>query len=332
MAAALADGAVTAEHADVLASAVKDLDAALVDELFVRDRVLADAARVESPDVFRRRVRDLVISLQARAGVDRDARQRAATRLSRRIGLDGMHHITAVLHPELGAAVFTAIDAELASLARVDGEDRDRQQLAAQALGNLISGGHQTRRPHVPEIVAIVDAAALVDHLHEPAVCELHDGTPVMPASVRRWVCQGRVVPIVTDSHGNPFDMGREIRVANRTQRRALRAMYRCCAWDGCDTRFEHCEIHHILPWDLGGPTDLINLLPLCARHHHMAHEGGWSLQLDPTDRTLQIFRPDGVLHATCGIQIHATKRSTPPRHHPQHHRDRGRPHHPLAC
>jgi predicted restriction endonuclease len=91
--------------------------------------------------------------------------------------------------------------------------------------------------------------------------------------------------------------MGRTIRHANRRQRRALRAIYRCCAFAGCDVVFERCEIHHILPWELGGPTDLINMVPLCSRHHHVVHDGGWQLELD-TDRTLTIRQPDGQVFA----------------------------------
>ena len=105
------------------------------------------------------------------------------------------------------------------------------------------------------------------------------------------------------DRNGNQLDMGNQVRFANRAQNRALRAIYRTCAFPGCDVPFHRTEAHHIWPWELGGPTDLINLLPLCARHHHLAHEGGWTLQLAP-DRTLTVYRPDGQLHATTGIQI----------------------------
>ena len=38
----------------------------------------------------------------------------------------------------------------------------------------------------------------------------------------------------------------------------------------------------------------LANLVPpLCSRHHHVVHELGWSIHLEP-DRTLVIVQPDG--------------------------------------
>jgi hypothetical protein len=115
--------------------------------------------------------------------------------------------------------------------------------------------------------------------------------------------------------------MGNAIRFANRAQKRALRALYRTCAFPGCDVPFHRTEAHHILPWELGGPTDLINLLPLCARHHHLAHEGGWALQL-AADRTLSVYRPDGELHATATIHIKPEGQTRGPE--PEHPRQPG--------
>ena len=70
--------------------------------------------------------------------------------------------------------------------------------------------------------------------------------------------------------------MGRTRRLATPDQRRALRAMYRTCGFPGCQVRFEDCRIHHVTWWEHLGTTNLDNLLPLCERHHHHVHEGGW--------------------------------------------------------
>jgi hypothetical protein len=79
--------------------------------------------------------------------------------------------------------------------------------------------------------------------------------------------------------------------------------MYTHCGFAGCDIAFDRCEIHHIQPWELGGPTDLHNLLPLCSRHHHVVHDHGWTLHLEP-DRTLTITQPDGQEFARCRPDI----------------------------
>jgi 5-methylcytosine-specific restriction endonuclease McrA len=51
-------------------------------------------------------------------------------------------------------------------------------------------------------------------------------------------------------------------------------------------------NIHHIDYRENGGPTDLDNLIPLCSKHHHKAHEGGWKLSHDPNSRQLTVNYP----------------------------------------
>ena len=75
--------------------------------------------------------------------------------------------------------------------------------------------------------------------------------------------------------------------------------MHRTCAHPGCTVGFDSCRIHHIRWWtrDLG-PTDIDNLLPLCETHHHLVHEGGWTLTMTP-DRVATWTRPDGTIWIT---------------------------------
>jgi len=94
------------------------------------------------------------------------------------------------------------------------------------------------------------------------------------------------------------LDLGRTTRLANRAQRRALRALYRGCGVPGCDIGFDRCTIHHIIWWRHGGTTDLCNLIPLCNRHHHLVHDRGWTLSLGP-NRELTVTTPTGKVMAT---------------------------------
>ena len=66
--------------------------------------------------------------------------------------------------------------------------------------------------------------------------------------------------------------------------------------------------MHHIVWWTNGGPTILVNLLPLCETHHHLVHEGGWNLTMTP-DRTVTWTRPDGSTWIT-----HPSINRRPPR------------------
>ncbi len=72
----------------------------------------------------------------------------------------------------------------------------------------------------------------------------------------------------------------------------ALRAQYPTCAMsEDCDVPFDRCEIHHVDPWKHGGRTDYDRLCPGCAEHHHLVHEGGWTLTRNP-DGTWQLHPP----------------------------------------
>jgi hypothetical protein len=121
------------------------------------------------------------------------------------------------------------------------------------------------------------------------------EGLPI--ETVRRWACIGTVTPVIVGADGVRLLLGRETRLANRAQRRALRAFYRTCAL--CETPFEHTQMHHVTWYTLqDGLTDIDNMVPLCRRHHHLVHEGGWKLHL-AVDRTLTVTKPDGTtIHA----------------------------------
>jgi predicted restriction endonuclease len=111
--------------------------------------------------------------------------------------------------------------------------------------------------------------------------------------------CIADVTPVIVGADGVRLYLGRTTRLASPAQRRALRAMYRRCAVPGCSACWDSVVIHHLKYFRHGGLTDIDNLLPLCIKHHHFAHEGGWQFRLG-LDRTLTIVRPDGTttIHA----------------------------------
>jgi hypothetical protein len=53
-----------------------------------------------------------------------------------------------------------------------------------------------------------------------------------------------------------------------------------------------------------------------CHRHHHQVHEGGWTLRLDPTDRTLTLIRPDRTQPARRDRPASRHRPLTPPELH----------------
>ncbi|MGH8905135.1 MAG: HNH endonuclease [Egibacteraceae bacterium] len=52
-----------------------------------------------------------------------------------------------------------------------------------------------------------------------------------------------------------------------------------------CQAPAPWCEAHHIVPWAVGGLTDLTNLTLLCTVCHGNAHERRWRLAREPDGR-----------------------------------------------
>ncbi len=253
---------------------------------------------------------------------DDGERMHEANRKARRVRrwvdrITGICHTHLELDAETDARVAAALDAALAA-ARAKPQDPDLtfDQLQADALVELITrppGTSNDGDAPVVEVTVLVDLDTLRGRLHDHSVCETGDANPLPPTSIRRMCCEATIIPVVLNGDGVVVDQGRARRVATREQRRALRAMYRTCASPDCSVRFENCQIHHVTAWELGGPTDLPNLLPLCSRHHHLVHEGHWILTLQP-DRTITLCRPDGSVH------FHgATVDRAPHRRRPRH-------------
>ncbi len=188
---------------------------------------------------------------------------------------------------------------------RIDTDGADRDCAGGDHLGDRNTEAEDGESRGIEaDITVIVDYATLVSgEFHDHSVCETSDSAVLPPASVQRLLCNGSVTPLIVDGSGNPLSLGRTVRHASRKQRRALRAIYRSCGFPGCDVGFWRCEMHHIRPWELGGVTDLENLIPMCSRHHHVIHEGGWRLQLEP-DRLLTITQPNGSRYGTAQPDI----------------------------
>ena len=304
---ALAEGVVSSAHTDALANATSRLDDATKQLFLEHEASLLDQATHSTPEEFARHCRQLKDRIAKDQGIERSERQRRDTTLRRSIcPRTGMYRINAELDPELGHRIFTALDAEIAAMIATRGDTDtdhderqiDRNHLAANALARLVAGGHQAIRPAATEIVVHIDLDTITNGLHEHSVCEFGDGTQIPVEMARRLACNADIIPVVLGGDSVPLDLGRAQRFANTDQRRALRAIHRTCAFDGCDTPFDKCEIHHITPWKHGGETNLADMAPICPGHHHNIHEGGWTLTIAP-DRTITIRRPDGQHHST---------------------------------
>lgn len=325
---ALGLGAISSAHADGLAAAASGLDDEHRRELFSHDLDLAARAATESPERFAERCRRLAASLLADEGAEQFDHDRRQTRLSTFVNpRTGRYVLNGEFDPELGAIVATAIADEVRALLYanepitatdiVPALRHDPEHLAAHALVNLLKGGVSRRRGTAADLQVLIDYETFTRGTHSDTECQTGHGHAFPAAAARRLACNAAITLSVLGADGDVLDQGSLRRSPTRVQRRALRAMYPTCGWSDCTVPFHRCELHHIVPWEHCGPTDLDNLLPLCVGHHHQAHEGGWTIDLLP-GRILVIHRPDGAHHAD--VPLRRSGRHAPRHlHHPLH-------------
>ncbi|MEM5985229.1 HNH endonuclease signature motif containing protein [Corynebacterium hesseae] len=65
-----------------------------------------------------------------------------------------------------------------------------------------------------------------------------------------------------------PIDTWRLERGASFKQRLTLHAEFHTCSRPGCNKPADYCQVHHLIPWQAGGYTNIKNLTFLCAYHN----------------------------------------------------------------
>ena len=119
------------------------------------------------------------------------------------------------------------------------------------------------------------------------------DGPHLDPASIKQLLCDAGVHRVVTDGGSSVLDYGRTTRTAPPALFNALVAVDPSCGFGDCDRGPQWLDVHHIVPWEDGGPTDLDNSILGCRRHHHVWHRPGWHVKRLP-DGEIHTTAPDG--------------------------------------
>ena len=207
--------------------------------------------------------------------------------------------------PDVGA--YSKADA-LLDVARVflntapqgSGEDRALVvvHVSADNLGRVPTGSQEPAVPRAEPVEAQSTDGACIGGVpagtSQPAeaVCQIENVGSIETATAQKLACDNPVLGAVVDKHGSVLALGRTKRLVSTPQRRALMIRdHGMCQYPGCH-QTRHLKAHHLIPWILGGRTDLENLILLCQWHHTAVHEGGISIINDP-DGWL-FTKPDG--------------------------------------
>lgn len=231
----------------------------------------------------------------ARLGAGQDESNRLARRHGRRsVDLDqtfaGTGSLSGTLTPDVYDALRLAINAAGGAAPYGSEDDRSAAQRRHDALGAVAS--HYLAHAELPaaggerpRVVVTIDRAALSeasgDTLDRERWATLDGGLPVPPETARRLACDAQLLPVAVHWDTGALALGRTTRVWSQAIRRTTWIRdHGTCAFPGC--RRTPADLHHIVWWSNGGRTDLDNAAWLCAFHHWLVHEGGWTLRRDP--------------------------------------------------
>lgn len=129
-------------------------------------------------------------------------------------------------------------------------------------------------------VIVTMPLEMLEGRLVEQAAMLLPSGAQIGPETARRLACDAKLIPSVLGTRSEVLDQGRATRDFTPAMRRAAYLEQRGrCAFPGCRRRVSDC--HHIVWWRYGGRTEVSNAAWLCAFHHWLVHEGGWTLARD---------------------------------------------------
>jgi hypothetical protein len=224
------------------------------------------------------------------AGITLAKRQRDRRKTSFYDDELGMRVMRSVMTPEEGAIVEHGLRSmvdEFVRLTRGDKADKavssldPTHQLLTDALVETMKrsqAGSSGRS--LPHVIVHVDALTLQTGMrHDGTVLRLDDGTPIGLDAVQEMLCDATVTGVLFADLAT-VAKGRTIRTANDDHWDILRARDKGCVFPDCPMPADYCQAHHIRHWTAHhGPTEPENLVLLCSGHHHLVHDGGWTMK-----------------------------------------------------
>jgi len=145
----------------------------------------------------------------------------------------------------------------------------------------------------------------------------LSTGDQIDAGTARRLLCDADLMPAILGGPSEVLDVGRAQRLVTPAIRAALELRDGGCVFPGCATPARDCEAHHIIPWRLGGPTALWNLVLLCAHHHgtvepsHDPDADRWKIRLreDSVPEIIPPLRVDPSQRPRLHARFHTRRR-----------------------
>jgi hypothetical protein len=299
VAAAFADGRISAEQVATIAPVTRDEHRAAAAEqgvdLAAVDATLADVAATRPHSELAQVVHHYLERLDP-DGAEPDPTEGRSLSIAKHSdgSVTGRFDLDAVG----GEKVQTVLES-MVQAARPAGDIRSRAQQLGDALvqwaDNTLAAGDlpilRTVKPHVQVIINIED---LVAPAIGPAAGEMGFGATISAARTRWLACDGNVSRVIMGPDGHVLDFGRSKRIVPPQLRKATELRDRHCVFAGCEAPTHWCDVHHVAEWVRDeGETNLENSALLCERHHTQVHHG-FRVERQPDGRW-RTWRPDGT-------------------------------------
>jgi hypothetical protein len=207
---------------------------------------------------------------------------------------DDHHTLTAQFPAATYAEVRTTLEGA-AQRVPTDGGTPWDQRVCDALTGIVSSSNSATSATGSPNFVVVhVPLDALVDDAVETTELagELERDGLIDCETVQRMACDATIAVAIDDEAGHTMYEGRARRFPTDAQRREVMRRDRHCRFPGC-TSVTFTNVHHVVPWEPGGRTDLDNLALMCLHHHRVVHSKGWTMSGDPNG-DMRVVGPTG--------------------------------------
>lgn len=282
---AAADGDLCGAHIDVVIDCLDHVPSTLSpDACSVVESALVDAARHEHPQALRRTARMLLARLDPDGIEPREDHAERDRDLTLIRFSDGSSKLRGRLSSEATVVWGTVLDALSAPAPAHDGL-RDDRTAGQRRHDGLLDAGHRLLRSGSLPVAGGVPVTVLIrtsteDLANGAGVATSDRGDVLDLRRLRYALGDAELVPVRVTRSGGVLDLGRSRRLANRSQRLALSARDGGCCFPDCDRPASWTEVHHVIPWQEGGSTDIDNLCLVCRFHHREFERCGWQVQI----------------------------------------------------
>ncbi|MDN4162320.1 HNH endonuclease signature motif containing protein [Nocardioides abyssi] len=291
--AALAEGAISVDHAQVITDCVDKLPDDLPDPTIPEraEKHLLNEALDRDPKSLAILAKHVLTVVAPEIGEERNARalereeREARAKAWLTMCPDGKGSVRGkfsilTLHGEMLKKMLLAFAApkHQAATKTEDSEPEVERRPSPERMGDafceLLERLSADKLPQLGGLNASV--VVLIDYTDlqsDTGRATLESGEPNSASLARRMACEAALLPAVLGRKSELLDLGRTARLFSGAQRRGLAITQQTCTAVGCDWPAHLCHAHHDDSWLRGGKTDMRNARLLCPRHHARIHD-----------------------------------------------------------